>query len=396
MLTMASRLLLRARGVALILALLVLTLLVVIVGQLAYSTRIDLQVSRNAADSQAALMAAWGGVEFAKGLLRDDLEHNEHDGAADRWARLTQAIKVGEVSVKLKVEDEDRKLNLLLLRSEHEAYVEFAEGVLERVIKEAREGVEDRAERPAAELAEDLIEWIREGKTPGTAGEQGEAEREDGEEIPPLSLSEFLVVKGWTDAVLFGPPPAPRERPDEDDPYGGLAAPSAEDPEDPTTQALDALYGDAGRDPRAVADFLTLWSTGRININTVEPMLLASLSESMNEDIVRAWVAKRSSASSDDEESESGGSSSSSDPDNPDGLTDNSFLEVNELREVEGMEGSGESGESLIAELSHYLTVQSHTFKITAAADVGRVRRTVEVVIRRQKGGFRVLWYKER
>jgi hypothetical protein len=53
-------------------------------------------------------------------------------------------------------------------------------------------------------------------------------------------------------------------------------------------------------------------------------------------------------------------------------------------------------GESLIAELEHYFTVQSQTFKVKATADVGRVRRTVEVVLRRQKSGFRVLWYKER
>lgn len=394
--TMVHRFCHRARGVALILALLVLTLLVVIVGQLAYSTRIDLQIARNASDSQAALMAAWGGVEFAKGLLRDDLAHNEHDGAADRWARLTQAIKVGEVAVKLKIDDEDRKLNLLLLRSEHEAYVEFAAGVLERVIKEAREGVEDRSERSPAELAEDLIEWIKEGKTPGTAGEQAAAEREDGDEIPPLTLSEFLVVKGWTDLVLFGPPPAPRVQPNDDDPYGGLATPRAADRTDPTEQALDSLYGDAGREPRAVADFLTLWSTGRININTVEPMMLAALSENMNEDIVRAWVAKRSSAGEGEDDAAAPAGTSAGDSDTARELTDNSFTEVNALREVEGMESSGEGGESLFGQLSPYLTVQSHTFKVTASADVGRVRRSVEVVIRRQKSGFRVLWYKER
>ncbi len=385
------------RGVALILALLVLTLLVVIVGQLAYSTRIDLQVARNASDSQAALMAAWGGVEFAKGLLRDDVQHNEHDGAADRWARLTQPIKVGEVAVTLKIDDEDRKLNLLLLRSEHEAYVEFAEGMLERIIAEAREGVGDRQERSPAELAEALIEWIREGKTPGTAQEQSEAEREDGDEIPPLTLSEFLVVKGWTDEVLFGPPPAPRKVADDDDPYGALEGPtlSGGDGDDPNDAALDALYGDTGREPRAVADFFTLWSTGRININTAEPIVLASLSESMSEAVVRAIVARRNSGNGDNAESDGGAGDGSGEGEG--GLTDNAFREVNELREVEGMEeGGGEGEPSLIGALQHYLTVQSHTFKVRATADVGRVRRTVEVVIRRSKSGFRVLWYKER
>ena len=77
----------RFRGIALIMALLVLTLLVVIVGQLAYSTRIDLQVTRNASDSQAALLAAWGGVEFSKGVLRDD-EYAEIRDVARR-ARLS-------------------------------------------------------------------------------------------------------------------------------------------------------------------------------------------------------------------------------------------------------------------------------------------------------------------
>jgi type II secretory pathway component PulK len=375
-------------------ALLVLTLLVVIVGQLAYSTRIDLQITRNASDSQAALMAAWGGVEFSKGLLRDDVQHNEHDGPADRWARLTQAIKVGEVPVQIAIEDEDRKLNLLLLRSEHEAYVEFATGVLERVITEAREGVEDRSEPPAAELAEALIEWIREGKTPGTAQEQRSAEREDGAAIPPLTLSEFLVVKGWTDLVLFGPPPAPRRPADDDAPYGALEGPRSlgdpDDDNDPEKAALDALYGDTAREPRAVADFLTLWSTGRININTAEPMLLASLSEHMNEDIVRAITSRRSSGAREEGEPEPEPGTEGA------GIADNSFREVNALREVEGMESGGGGEGNLFTELQHYLTVQSQTFKVTATADVGRVRRTVEVVLRRQKQGFRVLWYKER
>ena len=74
----------RRRGIALILALLVLTLLVVVVGSLAYTTRIDLQQASNDTDKKQALYAAWGGIEFAKGLLRDDVRRNEHDGPADR------------------------------------------------------------------------------------------------------------------------------------------------------------------------------------------------------------------------------------------------------------------------------------------------------------------------
>ena len=163
----------RPRGIALILALLVLTLLVVVVGQLAYTTRIDLQVAGNATDGQQALYAAWGGIEYAKALLRDDVQRNKHDGPADRWARLSKPVKVGDVQVKVTVEDEERKLNLLLLASEHEVYSTWATDTLKRLIAVVREASEDAKELPPDQLAENIATWLREGRKSRTGTRMG-------------------------------------------------------------------------------------------------------------------------------------------------------------------------------------------------------------------------------
>ena len=156
-----------ARGIALILALLILTILVVIIAQLALSTKVDLQAAHNSKDGDTGLYACWGGIEIGKALLRDDAGRNAHDGLADRWARLQKPIKVGDHEVTVTIEDEDRKLNVLLLRSPHEAYKAFAQGALERLVKLARDGTEDETESPPEEIAKNLAEWITEGKSPG-------------------------------------------------------------------------------------------------------------------------------------------------------------------------------------------------------------------------------------
>ena len=366
------------RGIALILALLVLTLLVVVVGQLAYTTRNDLQVARNAADEQGALFACWGGLEFGQALLRDDVQRNAHDGLADRWARLKKPLDIGGTKVELVVEDEERKLNLLLLKSPNEAHVTWAEETLKRLVKLAREPDQTEGAMPPEQLAEHIIEWLKEGKVPGVSSDEQAFKEEGGTDaIPPLTLAEFLAVEGVTPSVLYGPakPRTPVRDPDTD-PY----ALAEEAPTEPGT--LEELLGKAEKQPRGLAPFLTLWTGGHVNINTVDPLLLKAMAETIGDETVEAVVSARQPGGTGDANSDA------------DAFVDQAFTEVAKVREVQGMDDAGEG--TPWKTMSPFLTVGSQVFKLTATATVRNVRKSVEQVVRREPDGFRVLWYQER
>lgn len=366
------------RGIALILALLVLTLLVVVVGQLAYTTRNDLQVARNAADEQGALFACWGGLEFGKALLRDDVQRAAHDGLADRWARLKQPLDIGGVKVELLVEDEERKLNLLLLKSGNEAHVKWAEETLTRLVKLARGPDQTEGVLAPEQLAEHLIAWLKEGKVPGVSSdEQAFSEEGSTDTIPTLTLAELLVVDGMTPAILYGPvkPQKPVRDPDAD-PYALTSA----EPEAPSS--LDELLGKAEKQPRGLAPFFTLWTGGHVNVNTVDPLLLKAMAETIGDETVEAIVGARQPGGTGDANADA------------DAFVDQAFTEVAKVRDVQGMDDAGEG--TPWKTMSPFLTVGSQVFKLTATATVHRVRKTVEQVVRREPEGFRVLWYQER
>ncbi|MCI0343002.1 MAG: general secretion pathway protein GspK [Planctomycetales bacterium] len=379
----------RSRGIALILALIILALMVVLVGQLAYTSKVDLQVARNGRDGQEGLYACWGGVEVAKALLLDDKQRTKHDGFADRWARLTKPVKVGEIPVTLVIEDEERKLNLLLLRSPTEAYKKWGRGVLERLVVACREGTEDEKEPPASTLAESLATWIEEGKSPGTldVGED-ESPKDGAEAIPPLSLGEFLLVKGITPLVLWGPPPKPRTAEEEE-----KAREEALDPK----KVLEGLKSEAKKEARGLAPYLTLWSNGRINANTADPIVLKALSPNMSDETVQAIVSRRAPGGGPAGPDEGGDSSGSATEAAAEGVgpKDSAFTSVDQLKDVPGMQNLGEN-QSVYDETKGYLAIRSTAFRVTVTATVQRVTRSVEVVLRRSAGEFAVLWYKER
>jgi type II secretory pathway component PulK len=366
------------RGIALILALLVLTLLVVVVGQLAYTTRNDLQVARNAADEQGALFACWGGLEFGKALLRDDVQRNAHDGLADRWARLRKPVEIGGVPVEVRIEDEERKLNLLLLKSPNEAHVRWAEETLKRLVKLARQADQTEGALPPEQLADHLITWLKEGKVPGVSSDEQTFREEGGTDvIPPLTLAELLAVEGVTREVLYGPAaPPPRVADPADDPY---ALPT--DPTEPPG-SLDELLGKSPKTVRGLAPFLTLWTGGHVNVNTVDALLLKAMAETIGDDTVEAIVGAR----------QPGGSGEAAE--DADAFVDQAYTDVAKVREAPGMDDAGEG--TPWKTMSPFLTVGSQVFKLTATATVRNVRKTVEQVVRREPEGFRVLWYAER
>ena len=65
------------RGVALLIVLLVTALLLALIFEFAYGTRVSLRAAVNSRDSQRAYFLARSGVNFAGALLSDNLKNNK-------------------------------------------------------------------------------------------------------------------------------------------------------------------------------------------------------------------------------------------------------------------------------------------------------------------------------
>lgn len=111
----------RRRGIALVMTLLILALVVVLAGQLAFVVGVDSRLSRNQLADTKNFALSYGGVELAKTFLRSDFDEQESafDSHRDLWAdpaETGQAIGgEGDPQVHIVIEPEEGKLNLNLL-----------------------------------------------------------------------------------------------------------------------------------------------------------------------------------------------------------------------------------------------------------------------------------------
>jgi type II secretory pathway component PulK len=111
-------------GIALIMTLLLLVILVVLVGQFSYSTKIEAYVAQNASDDLQLQYALMSALNFALGQLQLDAMQEEgskkkYDCLNDEWAREIWTVKkpqkIGNALVSYTISDEGAKFNLLRL-----------------------------------------------------------------------------------------------------------------------------------------------------------------------------------------------------------------------------------------------------------------------------------------
>ncbi|MFH1625327.1 MAG: hypothetical protein ABID54_09270, partial [Pseudomonadota bacterium] len=101
------------RGIALIVALLVITILFVLVIEFNYLTRVDVTIAANIRDENKALYVAKAGVNAAIALLKRD--SNNYDAPSEDWgsfASLPHSEYLGEGSVAGSITDESGKINI--------------------------------------------------------------------------------------------------------------------------------------------------------------------------------------------------------------------------------------------------------------------------------------------
>ncbi|HWP35645.1 MAG TPA: type II secretion system minor pseudopilin GspK [Thermodesulfobacteriota bacterium] len=246
----------RQRGVALVLALLVVALLTATILPFLYDGRVERSVAANLYTGLQAATLAASGVEVAEALLRQDAADDAnpqakkphpyaYDGLDEIWARyndLPLAVAGGVVS--LAVADEGGKINLNNLVSPTGPPNEFWLQAVRRLL--AR-----REQDPA--LVEPLVDWLDRDSQPFGFGGAEESyylgltppyRPADG---PLATVAELRLVKGWTPEVVA-----------------------------------------------AVTPFVTVARTPTpVNLNTAPAEVLAALADGMSEACVRALVETR-------------------------------------------------------------------------------------------------------
>lgn len=102
----------RRDGVALLVTLLTLVLILSLVWEIFRTGARAAQTGAYGRDSIRAELLAEGGISAAKIALREDAKSNAFDTLDEVWSRPVPPIELGEGTIRVAVEDEERKINL--------------------------------------------------------------------------------------------------------------------------------------------------------------------------------------------------------------------------------------------------------------------------------------------
>jgi general secretion pathway protein K len=100
------------RGVALLVTLMILVLIVTLVWELFRVGARAAQTGANGRDSIRAGIVAEAGIAAARLVLREDAGDNQYDTLDEIWSRPVPPIDLGEGTIRIVVEDEERKINI--------------------------------------------------------------------------------------------------------------------------------------------------------------------------------------------------------------------------------------------------------------------------------------------
>ena len=232
------------RGIALLLTLVVLVLLVTVIVEFDYGTKINLITAGNFRDGVRATYLAKSGVAAARAALKDDaIKEGKHDDLTEFWAQPLAQFPVGEGFVSVLVTDEASKINLNQLADTRTTVRDDARRVLKRLFF-------------LLELDPELVSAIQDWVDSDDSQEdQAGAEAPYYQRLDPPyqcknspmdTLSELLLVRGITPEIYETLRPFL------------------------TTVSVEGSNGN-----------------GLININTAELQVLQSLDEDISEDFAR-------------------------------------------------------------------------------------------------------------
>jgi general secretion pathway protein K len=251
-------------GVALILTILIISLIVAVTLQFNTAMRSDLHAAVNLRDGIELGCIARSGFQCALAVLYEDADENEFDSLHETWA-YTKALSSYSASIfeggRFVVEITDLsgriQLNRLVKWSRDDGtwiYDEKQKQLLKRFLSSEEFDLEP-------EDVDDIIDSIKDWIDPDDYQTEFGAENSYYQSLEPAyscrngpfrELEELLLVKGITKELFYGT----MEKP-------------------------------------GISKYLSVYGDGRININTADPLVLASLSDEIDEERAQEMVAYR-------------------------------------------------------------------------------------------------------
>lgn len=340
----------KPRGIALVIVMIVIVVLAVLAGGFAYSMKVETRLARNTAFDSDMENLGRSGVELARYILamhaRDPFEQR-YTALNQKWANgpaSTNELLIdisldnnplgpGEFSIRMV--DMESKFNLTAIRDERNLTV--LQRALENMGVDATE---------VSVISESYLDWV----------DPDNNKRLHGAETPfyaslvpgapyvakngPMDdISEFLLIRGMTPEIYFGP--------------GGALGPSPE-----ASISGSSLTRSSG----GLRDlFTTISAAGlAVNVNTASAEVLQLL-PGMDAVLARAIIETRAG------------------PDHQDGTEDDlPFEQRGDLGGVPGLTPE------LLNVMSQFLVIQSAIFQVTVEARIGAYVRHYEALIQRR------------
>jgi type II secretory pathway component PulK len=265
------------KGIALVLVLLVLLLTSVLALEIKSSAFLYSKLARNKRDDFLMQQAMDGQIVILKEVLLYDSKENQIETLGDVWNqdRYTnfqkgpseedqqsdqpreEPVSSREYQTTAKIEDENRKFPLQNLEVTDDAQRKIWETIFIRLLVHYREndGAHAISQSDAESCLQNLKEWIARPKD--DHGIPRPATATDGHVL--VTPDELLMVKGFTRDMFYDLPP---------DHEG--------------EEVIPGLY-----------HYLTLWSDGRVNLNTADPAMVRAMFTDQDQDLAENFLAWR-------------------------------------------------------------------------------------------------------
>jgi len=330
----------------------VLTLSMVLIFQLAYSSKLELRMAKNSRDEDRIYYALRGAVLKAEAILRNDATRTQGgsvDSLQEEWAAGPLTESFGEVQVDIRIEDEERRFNLLHLtalgsKAKEKEFIKKARETLESILVDFRSGTDGEI---SASVARELVRKMEAWVNRGARDRIPPAPTESGNKM--LTLDELLLLED-----------------DEISPY------LLYDQWDAESEVL--IPG--------LSRYVTLWSNGLVNINTADLVVLRGLLSERNREHAEAIIEYRG--------------------DLEEGVTDARRVDKDRaedeantgiFEQVQDLTGNNVIPADAFAEIENLVDVSSQVFSVWVTAKQGKIRKCVRVLFRREGSKlFTILW----
>jgi len=297
-------------GSALIISLLIITTLVGLTIAFSEDTGVELELAGYERDQFRAHQGAFSGIQQAMAAVARD-ENPDMDSLAEEWAQLSAvSFPEGfseEISISGEIMDESAKFNVNVLVNEKGEIDPQREHQLHRLLQALE--IEDKRAAP-------LLDWL------------------DSDDIERMNGAESAYYRGMAEPYSCG---------------NGLFV---------TTGQLQMVKGIQAA---GLIDYLTVYTDGRININTASQPVLRSLGEQFDETLAQAVVAFRKSEP---------------------------FQAPGDLKKVPGV------NEALFKEIEKWISVKSSAFSATFEGTCRETRAGIRAVVKRDKEKVKLVYWR--